>query len=136
MSSIIAVSVSLIGLSAVVFTLAIFVELIVSFPAMLTSNSQAYVQQQRKVYNISSSSGSQDAAVALELDQGDDEDADRWIDVADEEPGAHSRKTDVVTRGTRGGFSTTAWRREQTVTRGRTLRRGPRRHSARTGLRV
>lgn len=52
MSSIIAVSVSLLGLSLVLFTLAIFVQMVLSFPAMLSSNSQAYVQQQRKHHHI------------------------------------------------------------------------------------
>lgn len=52
MSSVIAVSVSLVGLSAALFTLVIFIQMILSFPAMLSSNSQAYVQQQRKLHHI------------------------------------------------------------------------------------
>lgn len=55
MSSVIAVSVSLLGLSLALFTLIIFIQMILSFPAMLSSNSQTYVQQQRKYHHISSS---------------------------------------------------------------------------------
>ncbi|ROV97208.1 hypothetical protein VSDG_04795 [Cytospora chrysosperma] len=48
MSSVIAVCVSLIGLVCVSFIAVIFIQMILSFPAMLSSNSQAYIQQQRK----------------------------------------------------------------------------------------
>lgn len=51
-SGFIAVSVCLIGLMGAVFTLAIFIQMIVSFPDMLSSNSQAYVHQQRKTYTL------------------------------------------------------------------------------------
>lgn len=50
MSSVIAVSVSLLGLSLALFTLVIFIQMVLSFPAMLSSNSQAYVQQHRKLH--------------------------------------------------------------------------------------
>lgn len=54
MSSVIAVSVSLLGLSLALFTFIIFIQMILSFPDMLSSNSQAYVQQQRKLHHIRS----------------------------------------------------------------------------------
>lgn len=54
MSSVIAVSVSLLGLLMALFTCIIFIQMILSFPAMLSSNSQAYVQQQRKLHHIPS----------------------------------------------------------------------------------
>lgn len=89
MSSIIAVSVSLIGLLAAVFTLVIFVELIVSFPAMLTSNSQAYVKQQRKTYTFGSSNNigreiqypyQPQPQLQQHQHQQEDEDSERWYD--------------------------------------------------------
>lgn len=126
--SVIAVSVSLIGLSAVVFTLAILVELIVSFPQMLSSNSQAYVHQQRKLYNISGAPDPRTETTTEGLRQEqEDKSGDRWIDVDEQ---------------TSGGISTTPRstalraRRKESMSRGRTLKRQTRRHTARTALRV
>lgn len=147
MSSVIAVSVSLIGLLGVVFTLAIFLQMILSFPAMLSNNSQTYVQQQRKLYHIGAD---QREMVPPPLrwdepldDDNDDDELleDRWIDVA-EDDGTHDPISDVesmsmsiprriekaTTAGTRWGL--------EPMTRGRSLRRSRRRYSARTVMRV
>lgn len=88
MSSVIAVSVSLLGLSLALFTLVIFIQMILSFPAMLSSNSQAYVQQQRKFHHISSRHDLYDAMSPEELADEHHETADSWEDrsvVLDEE---------------------------------------------------
>lgn len=93
MSGFIAVSVSLIGLSGVLFTLAIFIQMILSFPAMLSSNSQSYVQQQRKAYTISAAPVPEELELdeeleydepETELDEVHDDSVERWIDVVDE----------------------------------------------------
>lgn len=92
MSSVIAVSVSLLGLSLALFTLIIFIQMILSFPAMLSSNSQAYVQQQRKLHHISSRHDLYDETSPEELAEDNDEGlmmlTERWEDravVVDEE---------------------------------------------------
>lgn len=84
MSSVIAVSVSLLGLSLALFTLVIFIQMILSFPAMLSSNSQAYVQQHRKLHHIHRArpdpcyyqvyEGDEQAAAAADDDDDDDDD--------------------------------------------------------------
>lgn len=92
-SGFIAVSVSLIGLTGVLFTLAIFIQMIVSFPDMLSSNSQAYVHQQRKTYIISRDQEpeSLDLTVEAEAEWEDEQDqgrienmVERWIELVDE----------------------------------------------------
>ncbi|PSR86957.1 hypothetical protein BD289DRAFT_482386 [Coniella lustricola] len=164
MSSILAVSVSLIGLLGAVFTLAIFVELVVSFPAMLTSNSQTYVHQQRNTYTFSSNAEptlpqqhqqAQQLPPHQEQQEPEDEDWERWHDEdtaawVDEhtylDPDAafavanNSSTDQSMSCQTTNAVATTLPRRRELamepVTRGRTLRRVPRRHGTRTSLRV
>lgn len=155
MSSVIAVCVSLLGLSLALFTLAILIQMVLSFPAMLSSHSQAYIQQQRKLYHISSgqhATSSEGAeAEQLEMDGLDDEDekddvdnhknnhnknknknknnsvVDRWIDVMDE------ATDDCSSDGDRGFVNGTIY---EPITRGRTLRRQMREDTPRGVYRV
>lgn len=52
MSSVIAVCVSFIGFASIIAVLVVFIQMILSFPAMLSSNSQTYIQQQRHHHQI------------------------------------------------------------------------------------
>lgn len=146
MSGFIAVSVSLIGLSGVLFTLAIFIQMILSFPAMLSSNSQTYVQQQRKAYTICPApvpeefemevdaelEDEPETELELELDKVYDDSVERWIDVVDEArnmscvkpaPTQISQRRPIVS--TRAGPITRgrSWRRRRRTT-GTTTRPG------------
>lgn len=129
MSSAIAVGVSLIGLLGVVFTLGIFVQMLLSFPAMLSSNSQTYVQQQRKLYNISSNYEA--APVHEEIEEVDGRTIeDSWVDMVDED--ASNLLSDAESMGAAARRSHVVLRRQESMTRGRTLKRSRRRHSATT----
>lgn len=142
MSGFIAVSVSLIGLLGVLFTLAIFIQMILSFPAMLSSNSQTYVQQQRKIYNISAGPGFEDneadADAELQYEYATekaDDSVERWIDVVDEvtnDSGSGLGKT----QSSQGRRRSLGARRTEPITRGRPLRRRRRTTTARPGLRA
>lgn len=132
-SSVIAVCVSLIGLLGMVFTVAIFVQMLLSFPAMLSSNSRAYVQQQRKLYNISPSHEVPPPEEAEEEYSGLVAAEDSWVDLLDEDLTTTTTTTAAKSSRTHAGTR----RPEPGVTRGRTLRRGARRrHSARTVVRM
>lgn len=149
MSGFIAVSVSLIGLSGVLFTLAIFIQMILSFPAMLSSNSQTYVQQQRKAYTIGPApvveefdqvevevevdvdeeleeydEPETDMELELELDEIDDSVA-RWIEVVDEAMNISNVKPKPATTRqiSQGRKSTAGTSRAEPITRGRSRRR-------------
>lgn len=150
MSGFIAVSVSLIGLSGVLFTLAIFIQMILSFPAMLSSNSQTYVQQQRKVYTIGPApvfeefdeelqigvdadeelECDDEPETDMELDEVDDS-VERWIEVVDEAMNMSGAKPATTTRQiSQGRKSTVGTLRAEPITRGRSRRRS---RSWRTG---
>lgn len=129
MSGFIAVSVSLIGLSGVLFTLAIFIQMILSFPAMLSSNSQTYVQQQRKAYTISPAPVPEEFEVdeeleydepETELDEAHDDSVERWIDVVDEAMNISSVKPATTQISRRISIGST---RAEPITRGRSWRR-------------
>lgn len=134
-SSVIAVSVSLIGLLGVVFTLAILVQMLLSFPAMLSSNSQAYIRQQRKLYNIGSNYEAAWGEGEVEEVDGCRAVEDSWVDMVDED---NSFPSDACTEpvGAAGKRTHAGARRPESMTRGRTLRRSRRRHSTRTVMRV
>lgn len=147
MSGFIAVSVSLIGLSGVLFTLAIFIQMILSFPAMLSSNSQTYVQQQRKAYTIRPAPVPEECEVEvdaeLEYDEPEteleevDDSVERWIDVVDEAMNVSSIKSPTTTQMSRQGRkSAIGTISARPVTRGRSRRRRRRTGTAtRLGLR-
>lgn len=136
MSSVIAVCVSLIGLLGVVFTVGIFVQMLLSFPAMLSSNSRAYVQQQRKLYNISPSPSHE--LLLEEEDFGQAVDAvvaeDSWVDLVDEDTSSFASDAESMEPAAKRAHA--GARRLEPITRGRTLRRARRRHSTRTVIRV
>lgn len=149
MSGFIAVSVSLIGLSGVLFTMAIFIQMILSFPAMLSSNSQTYVQQQRKTYNISASLGFEEIEMDVDAELEDEyeyeyeyeqeeeeqenlnDSVGKWIDVVDEAMNSSNAKSET-TKTTQGRTYRGAMRAESQITRGRPLRRGRRRTATTT----
>ncbi|KAG8164890.1 hypothetical protein KVR01_005165 [Diaporthe batatas] len=147
MSSFIAVCVTFLGLTLIIVNVAVFLQMLLSFPAMLSSNSQAYVQQQRKLHHIPSSREDLDEDYAVAAEEEDEEDDDdqewettgRWADEAEDveeqqyqaddfSPEAHVTPRVVVTAATA--------RRSDSMTRGRPLRRQRRRNIARTVLRV
>lgn len=148
MSSVIAVCVTFLGLTLIVVNVAVFLQMLLSFPAMLSSNSQAYVQQQRKLHHIPSyqedldgryADAADDEAVDAEDDQ-EWETTGRWVDevVEEEEEEQQEEQADdcrsevcVTPR-----VVVTAPRRSDSMTRGRPLRRQRRRAIARTVLRV
>lgn len=131
MSSVIAVAVTLIGLSGAVFTLAIFVQMLLSFPTMLSSNSRAYVQQQRKLYHISPA---QDLVPDEDGPEGEDVE-DSWVDDVTEENTSQLR-SNVESARTTTRKPHVGIRRTEPMTRGRTLRRSRRRQSMRTVVRT
>lgn len=143
MSGFIAVSVSLIGLFGVLFTLAIFIQMILSFPVMLSSNSQTYVQQQRKTYHISASHEPEfedvededvDAELEYEQEQEEvDDSVEKWIDVVDEAMSNSSLNPDV-TQKSQGRRARGAIRMEP-ITRGRPRTRRWRTATTRPALR-
>lgn len=146
MSSFIAVCVTLLGLTLIIVNVAVFLQMLLSFPAMLSSNSHAYVQQQRKLHHIPSYREDLDESYAATADA-EDEDAEedqewettaRWAnEVAVEEEEEQyqadgcSSKACVAPRE----VVVTA-RRSDSMTRGRPLRRQRRRYITRTVLRA
>ncbi|CAN8099289.1 unnamed protein product [Discula destructiva] len=131
MSGFIAVSVTLIGLTGVLFTLAIFIQMILSFPAMLSSNSQAYVHQQRKTYNISADQDATFLETTAEVDaEWEDEQQEQetahtsveiWIDSLDEATHSWDSDAEVPPRMSERGYP--GARQAEPITRGRSLRR-------------
>lgn len=151
MSSVIAVCVTFLGLTLIIINVAVFLQMLLSFPAMLSSNSQAYVQQQRKLHHIPSSREdlNESYAATPEADGADAEDDQeewettaRWIDeveAEDEDQEQEEEQTDYLIPEvcvTPPRAVAAAARRSDSMTRGRPLRRQRRRHIARTVLRV
>lgn len=149
MSSFIAVCVTFLGLTLIIVNVVVFLQMLLSFPAMLSSNSQAYVQQQRKLHHIPSSREDLDESYAAtadaECEDGEDdqewETTDRWADEAaveeveeDEEQYQADDCSSEVCITPR--IVPAAARRSDSMTRGRPLRRQRRRVIARTMLRV
>lgn len=144
MSSFIAVCVTFLGLTLIIVNVAVFLQMLLSFPAMLSSNSQAYVQQQRKLHHIPSSREDLDEsyAIAAEEEEDDQEDDQEWADEAvvdddaeeEEQYQADDCSSEACT--TPRVVVTPAARRSDSMTRGRPLRRQRRRNIARTMLRV
>lgn len=142
MSGIIAVSVSLIGLTGVLFTLGILVQMILSFPAMLSSNSQAYVHQQRKTYTLGAKEEAQPLHITVgveaeweyELEEEQfDISVEKWIDsVVEATNGLDSEAESVKAAQRRINMGA---RQPEHVTRGRPLRRKRRTVVTRQGLR-
>ncbi|ROW06365.1 hypothetical protein VPNG_07548 [Cytospora leucostoma] len=144
MSSIIAVCVSFIGLALVLINAVIFIQMILSFPAMMSSNSQSYIQQQRKHHHIPSpgvfdsshlaTSATYDADVETETEQAwvADESLDRWLEDLDEQTDDCGPEVQHVPRHSPVNVA----RGPEPITRGRSLRRKPRRHVPRTVFRV
>lgn len=149
MSSFIAVCVTFLGLTLIIVNVVVFLQMLLSFPAMLSSNSQAYVQQQRKLHHIPSSREDLNAGYAAtpdaeDADAEDDQEWEttgRWIDEVEEAEEVDeeeqyqaddcSSEVCVTPR-----VVVTAARRSDSMTRGRPLRRQRRRNIARTMLRV
>lgn len=147
MSSFIAVCVTFLGLTLIIVNVLVFLQMLLSFPAMLSSNSQAYVQQQRKLHHIPSSREDLDAEYAAApdaegVDAEDDQEWEttgRWVDEVDDEEEEEQYQADdcsseVCVTPLRAVAS--AARRSDSMTRGRPLRRQRRRNIARTVLRV
>ena len=148
MSSVIAVCVSFIGLALVLINAVIFIQMILSFPAMLSSNSQAYVQQQRKYHHIpppealdssylATSTDIEGAEAEAEAEAEDeewvaDESVDRWIDDVDEQTNDCSSEVRHIPKHRTASLT----RGLEPMTRGRPLRRQRRRHVPRTVFRV
>lgn len=133
MSSVIAVGVSLIGMLGLVFTLGILVQMLLSFPAMLSSNSQAYIQQQRKMYNQRFNHEMRPTEdMSEEMGGGSVEDS--WVDMADEDASSYTFEIEPI--GLAGKRRLSISRRPDHMTRGRTLRRSRRRPSVRTVARI
>lgn len=147
MSSVIAVCVSFIGLASIIAVFVVFIQMILSFPAMLSSNSQTYIQQQRQYHHIPShgaldsgylaTSSTTDGADAESESESEpewvaDEAVDRWIDDVDEQTNDCSSevnhmpmyKTACLARGI------------EPITRGRPLRRQRRKHTSKTVFRL
>lgn len=157
MSSIIAVCVSFIGLALVLINAVIFIQMILSFPAMLSSNSQDYIQQQRKYHHIPSSPSPLDALdssylvtsaddggaeaeaeaeVETEAEQewaADESVVGRWIDDVDEQTNDSSSEVYHAPARQR---TTNLSRGVEPMTRGRPLRRQRRRHATRAMFRI
>ncbi|POS69251.1 hypothetical protein DHEL01_v212356 [Diaporthe helianthi] len=153
MSSFIAVCVTFLGLTLIIVNVAVFLQMLLSFPAMLSSNSQAYVQQQRKQHHIPSSREDLDEryAVAAEEDNDDEDDqewetTERWADEAAEDDDAEEEEQQQQQYQAADDCSpeacvtprvlVTPATRSDSMTRGRPLRRQRRRYIARTMLRV
>lgn len=150
MSSFIAVCVTFLGLALIIINVVVFLQMLLSFPAMLSSNSQAYVQQQRKLHHIPSSredlhAGYADAPDAIGEDAEDEQEwetTERWADeqaveVEEEEEDQYQAddcSSEVCVAPPRAVAA--AARRSDSMTRGRPLRRQRRRYIARTVLRV
>ncbi|KAL1871890.1 hypothetical protein Daus18300_004523 [Diaporthe australafricana] len=150
MSSFIAVCVTFLGLTLIVVNIVVFLQMLLSFPAMLSSNSQAYVQQQRKLHHIppssedidTRSSAAQDAEGAeddAEDEQEEWETTGRWADETVEDEEEQYQADDCsseacVAAAPRAAVAVA--RRSDSMTRGRPLRRQRRRYIARTVLRV
>ncbi|ROV90907.1 hypothetical protein VMCG_09988 [Cytospora schulzeri] len=149
MSSVIAVCVSFIGLALVLINAVIFIQMILSFPAMLSSNSQTYIQQQRKYHHIPAPEDLDLSQLATSFPDGAeaetefetepepewvaDEVVDRWIDDVDEQTNDCSSEVHHVSRQ---GTTTDLARGLEPITRGRPLRRQPRRHASRAVFRI
>lgn len=145
MSSFIAVCVTFLGLTLIIVNVAVFLQMLLSFPAMLSSNSQAYVQQQRKLHHIPSSREDLDESYAIEEDAEDDQEWEttaRWADDVeveaeeDEEEEQYQADDCSSEACVTPRVVVTAARRSDSMTRGRPLRRQRRRYIARTVLRV
>lgn len=146
MSSFIAVCVTFLGLTLIIVNVVVFLQMLLSFPAMLSSNSQAYVQQQRKLHHIPSSREDldgryDDTADAEGADAEDDQEwetTERWADeveeVVEEEEQYQADDCSSEVCVTPRVVVTAA--RSDSMTRGRPLRRQRRRYIARTVLRV
>ncbi|KAJ0108448.1 hypothetical protein J7T55_002052 [Diaporthe amygdali] len=142
MSSFIAVCVTFAGLALIIVNVAIFLQMLLSFPAMLSSNSQAYVQQQRKLHHIPSSPEDMNASYGAPLhvevvdvdaeDEQEWETTGRWADDVEEDQADDCSSEAFVTPRT----VPATVRRSDSMTRGRPLRRQRRRYIARTVLRV
>lgn len=150
MSSVIAVCVSFIGLVCVSFIAVIFIQMILSFPAMLSSNSQAYIQQQRKYHHIPSPEALDLSQFAIspidgaeteteaeteaetEPEWAADDAVDRWIDDVDEQTSDCGSEVNHIPM-----YRTACLARGlEPITRGRPLRRQRRRHTSRAMFRI
>ncbi|KAI3398049.1 hypothetical protein diail_9912 [Diaporthe ilicicola] len=157
MSSFIGVCVTFLGLTLIIVNAVVFLHMLLSFPAMLSSNSQAYVQQQRKLHHIPPSPEDIDARgyyhpAAQDIEGEDDEDVEdepewetsgRWADevaVEDEDEDEEEDQADDCGSETCVAAAprtvAAVVRRSDSMTRGRPLRRQRRRYIARTVLRV
>lgn len=149
MSSFIAVCVTFLGLTLIVVNVAVFLQMLLSFPAMLSSNSQAYVQQQRKLHHIPSSREDLDESYAIAAEEEEEEDNEedqewettgKWADEAEEVEDVEEQyqADDCSSEAfvTPRVVVTAPARRPDSMTRGRPLRRQRRRNIARTMLRV
>ena len=145
MSSFIAVCVTFLGLTLIIVNVVVFLQMLLSFPAMLSSNSQAYVQQQRKLHHIPSSR--QDLDESYAVDDGEDdqewETTGRWTDEVEVEEEEEDQEEQYQADNCSSEafiapkvVVTAAARRSDSMTRGRPLRRQRRRYIARTVLRV
>lgn len=141
--------VTFLGLTLIIVNVVVFLQMLLSFPAMLSSNSQAYVQQQRKLHHIPSSREDLDARYADTpdaegVDAEDDQEWEttaRWADeveeVEEEEEEEQYQADDCSSEVcVTPRVVVTAARRSDSMTRGRPLRRQRRRYIARTVLRV
>lgn len=136
--------VTFLGLTLIIVNVAVFLQMLLSFPAMLSSNSQAYVQQQRKLHHIPSSQEGLNASYAEVADAEDDQEWEttgRWVDEVEEEEeeeGQEDQADDCrpEVSVTPRAVAAAARRRSDSMTRGRPLRRQRRRYIARTVLRV
>ncbi|KKY34045.1 hypothetical protein UCDDA912_g05979 [Diaporthe ampelina] len=149
MSSFIAVCVTFLGLALIIVNVAVFLQMLLSFPAMLSSNSQAYVQQQRKLHHIPSSPEDLDGrhAAPPEADGADAEDEQEWettgrwtdeveVEVEEDEEEGLYQAEDCSSKVYVAPRAAAAAARSDSMTRGRPLRRQRRRYIARTVLRV
>lgn len=140
MSSFIAVCVTFLGLTLIIVNVAVFLQMLLSFPAMLSSNSQAYVQQQRKMHHIPPSPEDIDATQDAEgVEDAEDEQewetTHRWADEAvEDEEEQYDCSSEACVAAPRAVVAVA--RRSDSMTRGRPLRRQRRRYIARTVLRV
>lgn len=141
--------VTFLGLTLIIVNVVVFLQMLLSFPAMLSSNSQAYVQQQRKLHHIPSSREDLDARYAdtpdaegVDAEDGQEwETTARWADeveeVEEEEEEEQYQADDCSSEVcVTPRVVVTAARRSDSMTRGRPLRRQRRRYIARTVLRV
>lgn len=146
--------VTFLGLTLIIVNVVVFLQMLLSFPAMLSSNSQAYVQQQRKLHHIPSSREDLDGRYADTADAEDDQEWEttgRWADEADEAEEVEEVEVEEIEEDQEEQYQAddcssevcvtprvvvTAPRRSDSMTRGRPLRRQRRRYIARTVLRV